>query len=159
MSLPGGHQTKVGVKRCFCYIRRVFSCILRHVGSDLEAERLLLTKGVNRSPSGQVRLSPLLWHRKSYPRLSGSTIFMLIIRDRNDTFGLRALDGSLGFLLGALGGSLGLTSGALGCSSVSLGALLVSFWMLLRLSSPPIRWSGVFQNDLQTTFASQTTIS
>ena len=27
---------------------------------------------------------------------------MLIIRDRNDTFGLRALDGSLGFLLGAL---------------------------------------------------------
>ena len=84
---------------------------------------------------------------------------MLIIRDRNDTFGLRALDGSLGFLLGALGGSLGLTSGALGCSSVSLGALLVSFWMLLRPSSPPIRCSGVLQNDLQTTFASQTSIS
>ena len=84
---------------------------------------------------------------------------MLIIRDRNDTFGLRALDGSLGFLLGALGGSLGLTSGALGCSSVSLGALLASFWMLLRPSSPPIRCSGVFQNDVQTTFASQTSIS
>ena len=80
---------------------------------------------------------------------------MLIIRDRNDTFGLRALDSSLGFLLGALGGSLGLTSGALGCSSVSLGALLASFWMLLRPSSPPIRCSGVFQNDLQTTFAAQ----
>ena len=57
---------------------------------------------------------------------------MLIIRDRNDTFGVRALDGSLGSLLGALGGSLGLTSGPLGCSSVSLGALLASFWMLLR---------------------------
>ena len=27
---------------------------------------------------------------------------MLIIRDRNDTFGLRALDGSLGLLLDAL---------------------------------------------------------
>ena len=58
---------------------------------------------------------------------------MLIIRDRNDTFGLGALGGSLGFLLGALGGSLGLTSGALGCSSVSLGVLLVPIWMLLRL--------------------------
>ena len=84
---------------------------------------------------------------------------MLIIRDRNDTFGLRALDSSLGFLLGALGGSLRLTSGALGCSSVSLGALLGSFWMLLRLSSPPMKCSGVFQNDFQTTFASQTSIS
>ena len=84
---------------------------------------------------------------------------MLIIRDRNDTFGLGALDGSLGFLSGALGGSLGLTSGALGFSSVSLGALLASFWMLLRPSSPPIRCSGVFQNDIQTTIASQTSIS
>ena len=55
---------------------------------------------------------------------------MLIIPDRNDTFGLRALDGSLGFLLGGLGGSLGLTSGALGCPSVSLGALLASFLVL-----------------------------
>ena len=52
---------------------------------------------------------------------------MLVIRDRNDTFGLGALGGSLGFLLGALGGSLGFTSGALGCSSVSLGVLLGSF--------------------------------
>ena len=52
---------------------------------------------------------------------------MLIIRDRNDTFGLEALGGSLGSLLGALGGSLGFTSGALGCSSVSLGVLLGSF--------------------------------
>ena len=84
---------------------------------------------------------------------------MLIIRDRNDTFGLRALDSSLGFLLGALGGSLGLTSGALGCSSVCIGVLLASFWMLLRPSSPPIRCSGVLQNDVQTTFASQTSIS
>ena len=84
---------------------------------------------------------------------------MLIIRDSFDIFGLGALDGSLGFLLGALGGSLGLTSGALGCSSVSLGVLLGSFWMLLRPSSPPIRCSGVFQNDVQTTFASQTSIS
>ena len=84
---------------------------------------------------------------------------MLIIRDSCDKFGLRALDGSLGFLLGALGGSLGLTSGALGCSSVSLGALLASFWMVLRFSSPPIRCSGVLQNDFQTTFASQTSIS
>ena len=84
---------------------------------------------------------------------------MLIIRDSFDTFGLGALGGSLGFLLGALGGSLGFTSGALGCSSVSLGALLASFWMLLRPSSPPIRCSGVLQNDLQTTFASQTSIS
>ena len=83
---------------------------------------------------------------------------MLIIRDSFDTFGLRALDGSLGFLLGALGGSLGLTSGALGCSSVSLGALLGSFWMLLRPSSPPITCSGVLQDDCQTTFASQASI-
>ena len=50
----------------------------------------------------EVRLSPLLWHRKSCPRLSGSTVFMLIIRDRNDTFGLGALGGALGFLVGAL---------------------------------------------------------
>ena len=84
---------------------------------------------------------------------------MLIIRDRNDTFGFGALDGSLGSLLGVLGGSLGFTSGALGCSSVSLGALLASFWMLLRLSSPPIRCSRVFQNDLLPTFAAQTPIS
>ena len=69
---------------------------------------------------------------------------MLIIRDRNDTFGFGALGGSLGFLFGALGGSLGLTSGALGGSSVCLGALLASFWMLLRPSSPPIRCSRVF---------------
>ena len=61
--------------------------------------------------------------------------------------------------MGALGGSLGFTSGALGCSSVSLGALLASFSMLLRLSSPPIRCSGVLQNDLPTTVASQTSIS
>ena len=84
---------------------------------------------------------------------------MVIIRDSFDIFGLGALDGFLGSLLGALGGSLGFTSGALGCSSVSLGALLGSFWMLLRPSSPPIRCFGVFQNDLQTTFASQTLIS
>ena len=84
---------------------------------------------------------------------------MLIIRDRNDTFGFGALDGSLGSLLGALGGSLGFTSGALGCSSVSLGALLASLWMLFGVSSPPIRCSGVLQNDVPTTFASQTSIS
>ena len=106
-----------------------------------------------------VRLSRLLWHRKSYPRLGGSTIFMLIIRDSFDTFGLRALDGSLGFLLGGLGGFLGVTSGALGCSSVSLGVLLASFWVLLRPSSRPIRCPGVFQNDFQTTSAYQTSIS
>ena len=52
---------------------------------------------------------------------------MFIIRDRNDTFGFGALDGSLGFLLGGLAGSLGFISGALGCSSVSLGVLLGSF--------------------------------
>ena len=51
-----------------------------------------------------------------------------------ETFGLRALDGSLGFFLGALGGSIGITSGASGGTSVSLGALLASFWMLLRPS-------------------------
>ena len=107
----------------------------------------------------EVRPSPLLWHRKSYPRLSGSTIFTSVISRFFDKNCLGPLDGSLGFLLGALGGSLGLTSGALGCSSVSLGALLASFWMLLRPSSPPIRCSGVCQNDLQTTFASQTSIS
>ena len=59
---------------------------------------------------------------------------MFIIRDRNDTFGVGALDGSLGFLLGAFGGSLGLTSGALGGSSVSLGVLLASFWEVLGLA-------------------------
>ena len=84
---------------------------------------------------------------------------MLIIRDSFDIFGLGALGGSLGFLLGALGGSLGLTSGPLGCSAVSLGALLASFWTLLGVSSLPIRCSGVFQNDVPTTFASQTSIS
>ena len=92
----------------------------------------------------EVRLSPLVWHRKSYPRLGGATIFMLIKVDSYDTFGLGALCGSLDSLLGALGGSLGLTSGALGCSSVSLEALLASSWELLRPSSPPIRCSGVF---------------
>ena len=84
---------------------------------------------------------------------------MFIIRDRNDTFGLRALDGSLGFLLGGLGGSLGFTSGALGCSSVSLGVLLAAFGVLLRRSSPPIRRSGVLKNVTQTTFAIQTSNS
>ena len=84
---------------------------------------------------------------------------MLIIRDSFDIFGLGALGGSLGFLLGALGGSLGLTSGPLGCSAVSLGAFLASSWMLLRLSSPPMKCSGVFQNDFQITFASQKSIS
>ena len=83
---------------------------------------------------------------------------MFIIRDRNDTFGLGALDGSLGFLLGGLAGSLGFISGALGCSSVSLGVLLASFWVLLRPSLPPIRCPVVFRNDVQTTFASQTSI-
>ena len=72
---------------------------------------------------------------------------------------LGAFDGSLGFLLGGLGGSLGLTSGALGCSAVSLGALLASFWMLLRPSEPPMRCSGVLQNDVQTTFEFQTSNS
>ena len=62
---------------------------------------------------------------------------MLLIRDRNDTFGFRALDSSLGFLLGALGGSLGLTSGALCGCSVSLGVLLVSFWELLGFACFP----------------------
>ena len=84
---------------------------------------------------------------------------MLITRDYFDTFGLGALDGSLGFLSGALGGSLGFTSGALGCSSVSLGVLLGSFGMLLRPSSPPIRRSGVFKNVAQTTFSIQTSNS
>ena len=106
-----------------------------------------------------VRLSRLLWHRKSYPRLGGSTILVSVISGSFDKNLLGALDGSLGFLLGGLGGSLGLTSGALGCSSVSLGALLASFWVLSRPSSPPIRCPGVFQNDVQTTFASQTSIS
>ena len=84
---------------------------------------------------------------------------MLIIRDSFDTFCLRALYGCLGFLLGVLGGSLALTSGALGCPSVSVGALLASFCVLWRLSLSPIRCPGVFQNDVQTTFASQTSIS
>ena len=81
---------------------------------------------------------------------------MFIIRDFFDTFGRRALDVSLGFPLGGLAGSLGFTSGALGCPSVSLGAHLASFLVVLRPSSPPIRCPGVFQNDVQTTFASQT---
>ena len=38
LSRPQGHP-QVRVKRRFCQITRVFSCILRHVGSDLEAER------------------------------------------------------------------------------------------------------------------------
>ena len=67
---------------------------------------------------------------------------MLIIRDRNVTFGLGALGGSLGSLLGALGGSLGLTSGPLGCSSVSPGALVASFAELMGPSSSPIRCPG-----------------
>ena len=96
---------------------------------------------------------------ESRARASAGARFSCLSSGIGMTFGFRALDGSLGFLLGALGGSLGLTSGALGCSSVSLGALLVSFWVLLRPSSPPIRCSGVFQNDLQTTFASQTSMS
>ena len=107
----------------------------------------------------EVRLSPLLWHRKSCPRLGGGTIFMLIIRDSFDTFCLRALDGCLGFLLVAFGGSIGFTSGALGGSSVSLGAFLASFWVFWRPSSPPIGCSGVVKNVVQTTFASQTSIS
>ena len=81
-----------------------------------------------------------------------------VISDSFDKNCLGALDGSLGFLLGGLGGSLGLTSGALGCSSVCLGALLASFWVLLRAYSPPLRCSRVPQNDVQTTFASQTSI-
>ena len=100
-----------------------------------------MTHGISKGPAGapnmsrkEVRLSPLLWHRKSCPRLGGSTISTSDISDLFDTSGFRALDGSLGFLLGALGGSLGLTSGALGGSSVSLGILLASFWMLLRPS-------------------------
>ena len=84
---------------------------------------------------------------------------MSVISEFFDKFGFGALGGSLGSLLGALGGSLGFTSGALGGSSVALGVLLASFSMLLRPSSPPIRCSGVLQNDLQTTFASQTSIS
>ena len=103
-------------------------------------------------------MSPLLWHRKSCPRLSGSAIFTSV-NSFFDKICLGALGGSLGSLLGALGGSLGFTSGALGCSSVYLGGLLGSFWMLLRPSSPPIRCSRVFQNDVPTTFASQTSIS
>ena len=106
----------------------------------------------------EVRPSPLLWHRKSCPRLGGSTILTSVISGLFDKNCLGALDGSLGFLLGGLGGSLGFTSGALGCSSVCLGALLASFWVLLRPSSPPLRCSRVPQNDVQTTFASQTSI-
>ena len=96
-----------------------------------------ISKGPARAPKmsrKEVRLSPLLWHRKSCPRQGGSTIFTSYISGFFDTFGLRALDGSLGFLLGALGGSLGLTSGALGGSSVSLGAHLASLLVLLRFS-------------------------
>ena len=113
---------------------------------------------VNRSPSGQVRPSPLLWHRKSCPRFGGSTILTSVISGLFDKNCLGALDGSLGFLLGGLGGSLGLTSGALGCSSVFVGVLLASFWVLLRPSLPPIKCPVVFRNDVQTTFASQTSI-
>ena len=64
---------------------------------------------------------------------------MLIIRDRNDTFGLGALGGSLGFLLGALGGSwphfgcsawfFGVSWGLLGVLLGALGARLLSFWV------------------------------
>ena len=106
----------------------------------------------------EVRLSPLLWHRKSCPRLGGSTILTSVISDSFDKNCLGALDGSLGFLLGGLGVFRGLTSGALGFPSVSLGALLASFWVLLKLSTAHNRCPGVFQNDVQTTFASQTSI-
>ena len=75
----------------------------------------------------EVRLSPLLWHRKSCPRLGGSTILPSVISEFFDKIRFRALFGSLGFLLGALGGFLGFTSGALGGSSVLLGALLANF--------------------------------
>ena len=100
-----------------------------------------MTHGISKGPAWapkmnrkEVRLSPLLWHRKSCPRLGGSIISTSDISDFFDTFGLRALDGSLGLFFGALGGSIGLTSGALGGSSVSLGALLASFWELLGLA-------------------------
>ena len=106
-----------------------------------------------------VRLSRLLWHRKSCPRLGGSTILTSVISGSFDKHFLGALDGLLGFLFGGLGRSLGSTSGALGCPSVSLGVLLASFWVLLRPSSPPIRCPRVFQNDVQTTFAYLTPIS
>ena len=102
---------------------------------------------------------PLLWHRKSCLRLGGSTRLTSVISGSFDKKCFGVLDGSLGFLLGGLGGSLGLTSGALGCPSVFLGALLASFLVLSRPSSPPIRCPGVFQNDVQTTFASQTSFS
>ena len=59
---------------------------------------------------------------------------MFLIRASFDTYGLRAVGGSPGFLLGALGGSLGFSSVALGCSSVSLRDLLVSFLELLGFS-------------------------
>ena len=83
---------------------------------------------------------------------------MLIIRDYSDTFGLGALGGSLGSLLGALGGSLGIISGPLGCSSVSPGVLLASSAELMGPYSSPFRCSRGLQNDVQATFASQTTI-
>ena len=100
------------------------------------------------SPASKIVPTP----RREHDFLLGHLVFF-------DQICLGALGGSLGFLLGALGGPLGLTSAALGCSSVSLGALLASFWLLLKPSSPPIMCSGVLQNDLQTTFASQTSIS
>ena len=79
----------------------------------------------------EARLSPLLWHQKSYPRRGGGTIFTSVISGLFVKNSLGVVGGSLGFLSGVIGGSLGFTSGALGCSSVSLGALLVSFWVLL----------------------------
>ena len=51
---------------------------------------------------------------------------MLIIRDRNDTFGVRALDGSLGFLLGGL-----LSWPHFGCSWVLFGVSWGSLGLLL----------------------------
>ena len=49
LSRPQGPPLPGGVKRCFCQITRVFSCILRHVGSDPQAER----------GRGEVNLSPI----------------------------------------------------------------------------------------------------
>ena len=46
---PSGTPPTGKVKRCFCEITRVFSCILRHVGSDPQAER----------GRGEVNLSPI----------------------------------------------------------------------------------------------------
>ena len=56
---------------------------------------------------------------------------MLIIRDRNDTFGLRGLDSSLGFLLGALGGAWGLPRPHSGCSWLLFGVSWGSLGLLL----------------------------